>query len=137
MRFRSLWPSDREARQDAMQLLVEPPRYKQWAYAAGRELGAYAPPALTQDEAKLANRWAQVQKEAWGWHLDVRQGPSGEDCLLAFSGAEDADVEWLIYRVGIGFQSDEWTGKSRWSATLEHALSALAPVPGPSSLVSC
>ncbi len=111
-----------------MRLLVGPSRFRQWAARSGKELGSSAPPALDEAEARLARRWAAEQKEAWGWHLEVRPGPGGEGCLLAFSGAEDADVDWLIYRVEVGFQSDEWVGESLWSPTLEHALGRLAPV---------
>ena len=120
-----------------MRLLVGSSRFEELAYSSGRSLGASALPALSRDEVQLARRWAAAQKEAWGEHLEVRQGPDGEDCLLVFYGEETTEPDWLVYRVEAGFQKDEHLGKSRWSPTLEQALSEHAPMPKVDSLVPC
>ena len=138
MQIRTLWPFRRRCGlRDAMRFLVKPNRYQHWTDKSGTELGPLAPPPLSQEEVTLIERWGAAAREAYGTHVEVRQGPHGEPCLIAISGYEDTDVEWLVYRVALGFQSDEWCGASHWSPSLEHALSAIAPMPKSVDLVLC
>ena len=115
--------------QKCLRLLAGPSRYRQWADCAGSALGGLVGREFNDDDIDLALAWGSVQKRDWGWSLEVRSGISGKPCLLAFSGSESSDVEWLIYRCENGYQSDEWCNFSRWSPTLRAALTLIAPFP--------
>ena len=126
MRIRNLLPFIVSGGRTAMDLLVRPNRHRSLAYAEGPALRSLCDLSFSESEARYANGWGAHQKQNWGWRIDLRAGPNGKPCLLACSGGQNSDVEWIVYRLEAGFQTDEWCGASRWTATLQDALSHFA-----------